>query len=760
MKARIKNLLLLSALIAALGMMLSGEVKAQTFTTLYSFTASVNGGGGFTNSDGYTPVALILSSNTLYGTAFGGGVNANGTVAGGTVFAVNTNGTGFAVLYTFTNGIEGDGPNGLILSGNTLYGTTWQGGTNDNSYGTIFAINTDGTKFTSLYSFNDGGSGSYPNGNLILSGNTLYGSTRGVNSTAYGTVFEANTNGTNFTSLPSLLNFYETFPVGALVLAGNNLYGMQEYGGSSGNGAVFSINTNGLSYTNLYNFTAIGYSSPGHATNSDGAYPCAGLILSGSTLYGATASGGTNANGTLFAVDTNGSNFRILHTFSPIVSGTNNDGATPNYLILSSNTIYGTAGGGGISVNGTVFSINTNGANFTVLHSFSHLSAPSYAGGTNSDGTGPNSLILFGNTLYGTAGGGGTNDNGTIFSISLVSVSASVQITTTSLPNGTNYIIYSQALSASGGQPPYYWTNISGALPSELFLSTNGVISGTPTTNGTFNFTVKVTDATNSTATQVISLTIGLLTLGDSDFSQPALGSGVFLQSDLATSSSQPWTFAGYSGIANDLGSPCSSYAVSNPSYAGQYAYIQLAGGNNGSTSQTVTFPSAGTYSLSFLAAGRVSCSGSGGNLNYIIKVAPSAGGSSALSVTNATTSGQAFTNVTYQFTIPAPGNYIISFTSLSGFEPYSDNTAIIDNVSLTNIASAPAFQPAIFNNGKFMLTWSTVSNGVYQLQYKTNLLQTNWLNVGSAITASNTVLTVTNSINTDNQRFYRVQEQ
>src|ERR1022692_1650325 len=82
-----------------------------------------------------------------------------------------------------------------------------------------------------------------------------------------------------------------------------------------------------------------------------------------------------------------------------------------------------------------------------------------------------------------------------------------LQVTTTSLPNGTNGVAYSQTLVAAGGQTPYTWTNSSGALPPGLMLATNGVISGIPTTNGTFNFTVKVTDALSSTATQALVLT-------------------------------------------------------------------------------------------------------------------------------------------------------------------------------------------------------------------------------------------------------------
>src|SRR2546428_10366169 len=60
------------------------------------------------------------------------------------VFAVNTDGTGFANLHSFNPNLGSDGANphaGLILSGNTLYGTAAGGGSAGN--GTVFAVNTD-----------------------------------------------------------------------------------------------------------------------------------------------------------------------------------------------------------------------------------------------------------------------------------------------------------------------------------------------------------------------------------------------------------------------------------------------------------------------------------------------------------------------------------------------------------------------------------------------------------------------------------------
>ncbi len=91
----------------------------------------------------------------------------------------------------------------------------------------------------------------------------------------------------------------------------------------------------------------------------------------------------------------------------------------------------------------------------------------------------------------------------------LTQVSPTLVVATTSLPDGAVGVAYNQTLAASGGQTPYAWTNISGGLPPGLALAANGVISGTPTTAVTTNFTVRVKDATNGIATQSLTLTVG-----------------------------------------------------------------------------------------------------------------------------------------------------------------------------------------------------------------------------------------------------------
>jgi hypothetical protein len=85
-----------------------------------------------------------------------------------------------------------------------------------------------------------------------------------------------------------------------------------------------------------------------------------------------------------------------------------------------------------------------------------------------------------------------------------------LSVSTTSLPNGTQSAGYNQNLTAVGGTTPYSWLLFSGTLPLGLVLSPNGQISGTPTTLGTSNFTVQVTDSSApvQTVTQALSIAI------------------------------------------------------------------------------------------------------------------------------------------------------------------------------------------------------------------------------------------------------------
>ncbi len=326
------------------------------------------------------------------------------------------------LLHSFSGGAaDGAYPYGsLILKGSTLYGMTHLGGT---SYeGTIFKINKDGSGLMLLHSFPGGLSdGANPFGSLILKGSTLYGMTHGGGSPR-GTIFKINNGGTGFMLLHSFAGgaYDGGWPYGSLILKGSTLYGMTVYGGPSDLGTIFKINTNGTEFMLLHSFAG----GP-----ADGARPWhTSLILKGSTLYGMT--GGVAYPGTIFKINTNGTGYAVLHFFA----GGTSDGANPTGSLIAKGTwLYGMTPYGGISDYGTIFKINTNGTGYAMLYSF--------AGGA-SDGASPwGSLILKGSTLYGMTCYGGPSDLGTIFKMNT---------------NGTGYaLLHSFAGYPSDGNQPY-----------------------------------------------------------------------------------------------------------------------------------------------------------------------------------------------------------------------------------------------------------------------------------------------------------------
>ena len=90
----------------------------------------------------------------------------------------------------------------------------------------------------------------------------------------------------------------------------------------------------------------------------------------------------------------------------------------------------------------------------------------------------------------------------------LVKPQAPLTITTVDLPRGSVGTSYSQQLGASGGQTPYLWSLQSGSFPDGLSIGGTGILQGTPERPGTFSFVLKLTDASNTSISATLSLTI------------------------------------------------------------------------------------------------------------------------------------------------------------------------------------------------------------------------------------------------------------
>jgi uncharacterized repeat protein (TIGR03803 family) len=209
---------------------------------------------------------------------------------------------------------SGSAPEAAMVQGTdgALYGTTQVGG----SYGegTVFRILPDGTGYTVLCSF-------FANGRdqqIVVAQGTdgfLYGTTQcgGVSNT--GTIFRLSTNGTGYALLHSFIGGRHdgVGPVAGVVQGADGvLYGTTKLGGTNGDGMVFSIATNGSGFKALYSFTGI---------NADGAWPMGGLIQgTDGALYGTTETGGTN-EGTVFKLNTDGSGYNVLHGFAGVADG-------------------------------------------------------------------------------------------------------------------------------------------------------------------------------------------------------------------------------------------------------------------------------------------------------------------------------------------------------------------------------------------------------------------------------------------------------
>lgn len=293
------------------------------------------------------------------------------------------------VLYAFRGLADGGSPIANVIQdkkGN-LYGAAYRGGTSCNC-GTVFQVDTSG-KETVLYSFTGiGGSGEYPSAGLVrdTAGN-LYGSATGgeTGNNGYGVIFRVDTTGTETVlyTFTGMVGDGE-YPVGSLLRdAAGTLYGATNGGGASGYGTVFKLDSAGTE-TVLYSFGG-----------TDGAFPAGGLVRDAQgSFYGATYNGGAYGYGAVFKLDTNGKE-TVLHSFNV------GDGAFPSGALVrdAGGALYGvTVQGGANYYYGTVYKVDTKNKE-SVLHSFT--------GGR--DGAYPEASLIrdkVGN-LYGTAVQGG-----------------------------------------------------------------------------------------------------------------------------------------------------------------------------------------------------------------------------------------------------------------------------------------------------------------------------------------------------------------
>lgn len=349
---------LIFVLVSAVGPVRASDID---FDVLHTF--DVADPNTFTSATGSQPDTrpVIGRDGAIYGMTYEGGTNGTGVI-------YRFQKGRYTVLHTFdaldSHGFNADGANpGVALTAGRhgeFYGVASNGG--PNGTGTVFSITGSG-KFTVLHSFS-----------------------------------ATDSKGTNDDGAA---------PLRAIIIGKDgNLYGTTRLGGAAGNGVAWVMTTSGA-FSVIHQYTV----SEGHAaslTQGRDGY-----------LYGCGVEPGAAAPGPriLYRMSPYGGDIEVLHTFAPIVSGINADGADCYEPLteVAYGIFVGAASHGGANGSGVVFRYSLAKNAIEVVHAF----APTNSAGQNPDGASPQARLTPGHNgwLYSTASFGGKYASGVVYRI-------------------------------------------------------------------------------------------------------------------------------------------------------------------------------------------------------------------------------------------------------------------------------------------------------------------------------------------------------
>jgi uncharacterized repeat protein (TIGR03803 family) len=340
--------------------------------------------------------------------------SAGGTHGYGTVFKVSTvDGKPPIVLYNF-DGLHGSVPQGGLTRGSdgSFYGTTYAGG--KYNVGTVFKITADG-HLTTLWDFRNGkvdpppvgrpptekekldAAAAYPISPPVEVGGTFYGVATYAAGFQFGVLYEIGRGGAYkgiYQFKPAEAAQNGAFPLSLSVGPGGSIWGVTRAGGL-GWGTIFQVTGNGVSA--LYKFTADTLGSMGVIQAEDG------------SLYG-TASGPNSRQGVVYKLNPLTKQFTKIYLFSTT------DGTGPEAVPVAELTqgsdgmLYGVTKAGGEVGRGSIFRLNTDGTNFTSIFSMD-LNDGRYAISPLIEYAPEN--------FYGITYQGGTQDSGVFFHIDI-----------------------------------------------------------------------------------------------------------------------------------------------------------------------------------------------------------------------------------------------------------------------------------------------------------------------------------------------------
>ncbi len=345
----------------------------------------------------YVVFVCVAFYNQCCAQAFAGTTIGGGANSNGVIFKINADGSNYTNLHDF-NVPDGVVPYAGIIkaSDGLLYGMASEGGTAD--MGVIFRIATDGTGYTELYTFAQSSStdGKTPFGTLIEHTNgKLYGMTSSGGTQQNGSIFQIDKDGSNYNLIHSFITADNCFLPTGSLIEASD----QKLYGTCTQGGT----TPGAIFKIESDGT--GFSVLKDMTNLDGYYPYGDLIeASDGKLYGTTYLGGNLGTGTIYRMDKDGSNFSIIHHFTSLTGE-----STLSGLLEVGGMLFGNTRFGGANNYGVVFSCNLDGSNYQVEHDFQGVA----------DGASPFGVLTVssGGAIYGVTAFGGSNNGGTFFSV-------------------------------------------------------------------------------------------------------------------------------------------------------------------------------------------------------------------------------------------------------------------------------------------------------------------------------------------------------
>lgn len=283
----------------------------------------------------------------LYGTS-----SLGGSAGLGTVFKIQKDGKGFAVLRSFTGvGVDGRVPFAGVRQGkdSAWLGTTEEGG--QFGFGTVYRLNGDGTGYRVIHTF--GGrpqDGEKPHSALCeASDGKWYGVTAAGGSAGWGTVFVLNGDGSGYRLLRAFVGAPNDIgqPSGSLIEAADGmLYGTSVRGGRGSQGTLFRLKKDGMG---LEIIRTLGL-------GREGSNPYAELIHGkDGTLYGVTLNGGAYNGGVVFQLAPDGSGYKTLFSFSD--NGREGHRPYAGLTLGTDGSLYGVTCSGGPERTGAIYRV-------------------------------------------------------------------------------------------------------------------------------------------------------------------------------------------------------------------------------------------------------------------------------------------------------------------------------------------------------------------------------------------------------------------